>query len=378
MQNQTGFDFLEYQKKWIEMMQGASNMGMPKEKNVADYWKDMLENGMNWQKNIINPNSNFLSQWTEFQTNPYGAMGLERLFPMLNSGTLSQPFSWLNTTWTTIQNNIKNGIYSPEGMNMFFPNQQLDGFIKQLLNISNADPLPYANLVNQYFNTFLDAIKDNKFDLSAFLNDSNLASTNPLGVAMVKQFSDTIASNMGGNAEALQKIFPSKERDELIDALKAAQYNYLLFLFKSNTIQTVTIEKGKKAFLDTIQYFSNQYDQTQELPSYEAFSDKFLNLVDESLVEYYETKEYSQTQSEMVLAATNAKKEAEKIKLYFVKDLPLVKYAEFDDALLEISVLKKKNRSLESRLSALEEEVAKGKTKSTSGESLIASTKKTK
>lgn len=382
-----GFDFVNLQKQFIDSAMDASKNWMNFSQkndfqNLMTDWISQMSNSSNWQ-NLANVTPEQVKQWVEMQMSFYSKMAeMFNINPANSSNdffkvftdksympfNLSSSFDFMKSNWDKIAKSIKFDLSDTNAIDHFFSNDVLKEHIGKMMgfNMINNIKAPIKE-VETYFGNVVGSLKNSGNQLKDIFEQAKQAGVpsfnNMYGMNLVDNITQMLNQSINTNFMSLSKLFPMQDRDEIIEAVKNIQFSYMSFLYKSYAMQMMLAEKGSPAMQETIKMFSDSYAKDGSLPDYETFFGKYIGILEAKLTEALNTKEFSVVQAEVANAMVNSKKQVEILKELLFKELPFVKYAEFDDLLLEISTLRKKNRQLESRLRAIEEKLNKPETK---------------
>jgi predicted flap endonuclease-1-like 5' DNA nuclease len=157
--------------------------------------------------------------------------------------------------------------------------------------------------------------------------------------------------------EGMERIFhvatPSREL-EMAQSLKDIQFNYLAFLTRSAELQGMVYEAGQFALPDTIRHFYNQYLAKREMPDYQAFFKRYLDVLEEHVLESLNSSEYSTLQAEVAKLGVSVKASIDRLVELAFANQPFLMRSFADEAAQEITGLRRKVRGLEQRLADLE------------------------
>lgn len=121
------------------------------------------------------------------------------------------------------------------------------------------------------------------------------------------------------------------------------------FSTRLSAISNTSFQKVMKEFVETTK-------EGLEKKSFEEFFNFWSRKMDDYLVEYFGSKEFSSLLANMGAAAMDFKIETNKLIEYYLADTPLVTKGELDSLIKNVYTLKKEVKSLKKQLKALEDE----------------------
>lgn len=332
-------EWADYQKKMFET--GAKMTDeMLKIANSSEYLKPMAElysKQMDWFKSMA-------------KTEPiFGKTGFE---PMFDLPSMSDLFDDFKTYWDAIQRSIQFGVWDKAVWSQWFSEEKLKEMSAQMLGTHLAKEIqPIVADINKFFEALINDYRQNTDHAAKFWTEG-LKEVKPsmVGSEVMTMMVNFLNDNVQRGMSPMAKLFPIKERDEIIEGFKNVQYSYLSFMTKLSQMQTMLIESSVSVFPEVIKHFHTEFGKTGKLPDYDAFFNKYVEITEHKLLQTLNTPEYSKLQSSVANALVTSRKEVEKLKELLFEGMPFVKYGEFDDVLLEISTLKRKMRKLSSTL----------------------------
>ncbi|MCU0339397.1 MAG: hypothetical protein MUE30_05910 [Spirosomaceae bacterium] len=335
-------EWADYQKKFFET--GAKmTEEMLKVANGSEYLKpmaDFYDKQMDWLKTMTKNQPSFTK------------MGFE---PMFDLPSIADTLDDFKVYWDAILRSIQFGVWDKSVWSQWFSDEKLKDMTSQMLGVNlNKEMQPIVNDINKFFEALINDYRDNADYATKFWTEG-LKDVKPslMGPEMVMMMNHFFNDNVQRGMKPLAKLFPVKERDEIIEAFKNVQYSYLGFFTKFSQMQTLLVESGASVFPEVIKHFYGEFETTGKLPDYDAFFGKYIEITENKLIQTLNTSEYSKLQSSVANALVTSRKEMEKLKELLFEGMPFVKYGEFDDALLEISTLKRKMRKLATKLENL-------------------------
>jgi Poly(R)-hydroxyalkanoic acid synthase subunit (PHA_synth_III_E) len=397
-----GAAFLEgiadYQKKMLEVGSQMTQqlMGMGANTTATNVFSDLYQKQMDWLKQMSG-NSDFqnlfanspeqLKHWMDMQTeffNKYAkAFTPSNQYPDWIQSMVSKSFSPISLdsifqqfkpNWENLQKSIQFGVYDPNVLSQWFSIDKAKDTVARLMGMNMIpDVSILSKEVNSYFDQFIENYRKGAEQVTTFLAQNSPSNANflsPNGSVALDSIMSFFNDQVSKTISPLTQLYPVKERDEIVEGIRNVQFAFLAFISKSVAIQNMMIEAGSGVLPEVVKHFYNQYSETKQLPDYDTFFQKLINATEEKMLVVMNSQAYSNLQAEMATALVSSRKEVEKLKELIFDGLPYVKYSEFDDVLLEISTLKRKNRKLESRLASLATD-SKAPESSTQVESLL-------
>lgn len=157
----------------------------------------------------------------------------------------------------------------------------------------------------------------------------------------------------GGMERMFQIATPSREV-AMAEVLKDVQFNYLAFLTRSNEMQTQVYETAQYALPDTIRAFYKEYLDTKELPDFNTFFQRYLNITEEYVLEVLYSDTYSTLQNEVAKLGVTVKSDMDRLVELAYAEQPFLMQSYANEAAKEMTALRRKVRTLEGRLADLE------------------------
>jgi len=166
-----------------------------------------------------------------------------------------------------------------------------------------------------------------------------------------------LTQRMRDHLVPFENIMEQGRETEIIKLMRDLQFGYVSFLMQSAKLQSQVHDSGRFALPDTIRKYYQQYQETNELPDYQTFFSDYVNQLETSILDVLHASEYSQLQSKVSVAGAKLKSMKEKILELMFVDIPFLTRTDGDDFARETNALRKKVRTLEQRIAALEKMV---------------------
>jgi predicted flap endonuclease-1-like 5' DNA nuclease len=161
-------------------------------------------------------------------------------------------------------------------------------------------------------------------------------------------------SSLREGLESLYNVAGQNKEVEMAKLLKDIQFTYIAFILKTVDMQSKVYQASQYALPDTIQSFYEKYQTDKDMPDYQGFFTEFVNVLEQYMIDVLESKEYSILQSEVAKAGITVKSKMDELVELAFSDLPFLMQSHVDDVAVETRALRKKVRTLEGRLAALE------------------------
>lgn len=344
-------------KKWADLQTSFSEKWMKHLGTNTPNWGFEMPNAWNGDFKTFNSWMNDSTKWIRDNIMDKLPTNMQ---PHLESFT--EAYDELAKYWKSFEKMMQFGIYNKEAVDKYFSPDAYKNLVNQFMGYSNT--LNMSELIDQanaMFEKYFTQFQNNMVTPESFMNNwteqtSKMASgdTSPYFKFMA-DWNEQVHENL---APYYNVLGPGKEVDAA-KIIRDIQFTYIAFIVKSSEMQTMVYQAGQNALPETLKAFYDEYQEKKELPQYDAFFNRYVNILEKHIIVVLESDEYSKLQNEVAKAGLGVKsKMDELVELSFV-DLPFVMRSEANDIAQEASSLRKKVRSLERKLAAIEKSLAK-------------------
>ena len=323
----------------VPPMNGFAKTGFPG--YDAGQWTKMMEESSEWIKKNI----------------------LDRLpFPMQpHFETFSSLYEDLFQYWQPFQKLIQFGLYDPEAVKQYL---DLDAYKEIIGKFMGFKPVHnYSELVteaNEFFENYIDLLKNYRPNSDEFTNRWNQLARewgrgqwNPTFEAIFE-----VSEMIQKGTDSLYMVAGQNREVEIARLLKDIHFEYVAFLVKSAELQSRIWQAGQFALPDTIKSMYRDFRETKKMPEYKEFFGRFVNQLEDYMLEVLESKDYSLLQSEVSKLGITVKSRLDQMIELAFANFPFLMKSHADEVARENASLRKKIRSLEERLLNLEERFA--------------------
>lgn len=279
--------------------------------------------------------------------------------PHLESFT--KAYDELAKYWNSFVKMMEFGIYNKEAVDKYFSPNAYKNLVNQFMGYSNT--LNMSELIdqtNELFEKSFAQFQNNIPTVESFMNNWT-EQTNKMASGNTSPYFSFLADLNEQVRENLTPYYnvlgPTKEVTAA-KIIRDIQFTYVAFIVKSTEMQTMVYQSGQNALPETLKAFYEEYQEKKELPQYDAFFNRYVNVLEKHITVVLESDEYSKLQNEVAKAGLGVKSKTDELVELSVADLPFVMRSEANDIAQEASSLRKKVRSLERKLAAIEKSLA--------------------
>lgn len=343
-------------KKWVDLQTTFSEKWMKHlNTNTPNLGFDVPKN-WNGDFNTFNSWMNDSTKW--IRDNMMDKLPTN-MKPHLESFT--KAYDDLSKYWNSFVKMMEFGIYSKEAVDKYFSPDAYKNLVNQFMGYSNT--LNMSELIDQtndMFEKSFAQFQNNMMTPESFMNNwteqtNKMASgdTSPYFKFMA-DLNEQVKDNL---APYYNVLGPGKEVDAA-KIIRDIQFTYIAFIVKSSEMQTMVYKAGQNALPETLKAFYDEYQESNELPQYDAFFNRYVNVLEKHITVVLESDDYSKLQNEVAKAGLGVKSKMDEfVELSFV-DLPFVMRSEANDIAQEASSMRKKVRALERKLAKMEKALA--------------------
>lgn len=339
----------EFAEKWNKFFQNNTTKapwltGDYAPENATKYWKDSYDA---WQK------------WTD-EGNQWMKKELLDKIPSTmqpHFRNFEEMYADFYKFWEALAKMMEFGVTGKEMLDKFFSPKDYQDFVNKFMGFKPVGNVEEAlENANKFFSRYIEYVSQWTPNSSTISENWKQAlakwGTNDLGglfnamTEMNENLQDAIAPylNVAGKGKEVEMIRLAREM----------QFGYVAFLVKSAELQAKVYEAGQYVLPDVLKNFYDEYQKTKQLPDYQSFFKKYINELEREIEEVLKSDVYSKMQNEVAKAGVGLKANAEKLAELSLGHLPFITKSEGDDIATETAALRKKIRTLEERLTALE------------------------
>ncbi len=340
----------EFAKKWVDFYQeNAEKMGikMPEFKSAYDpgnFFQESMKNWNQWMEGGQKWMSNQVMDKMPFNMRPHYTNFMET-------------YDFMHRYWEPMQRLIQNGMYNKEMVDKYFSPEAYQKLVNQMMGfrpVGNTSEL--IENVNKWFETYFSYMNTEASDwasvsetwqekMKAYFEKGNL----PF-FEMATDFNNRMQDQLA----PFFNVMSQGRETEIAKLMRDIQFNYIAFMLKSSELQTKVYEAGQFALPDTLRELFKEYKGKQEMPDYQEFFQRYVNTLENTLIEVLESDEYSKLQSEVAAAGTGLKAKTDKVMELMYADMPFLTKSDGDDIAQETNALRQKMRRLEAKIAELE------------------------
>jgi hypothetical protein len=336
-------------QKWVALQAEFSDKWLK-------YYKDNFDTSIELPKSW---NAKTWNDWTESSTKLLHDSIMDKLPENMRPHLerFSATYSELKNYWTTFQKLVEFGIYNKEAVDKYFSPDAYKNIVNQFMGFPNT--LNISEMVEQantFFEKNISQFQKGLPNVQNFMDTwaaqtQKAASMNASPYfQMVADFNEQTRQNL---APYYTVLGPTKEV-KAAKILRDIQFTYVAFLVKSAEMQTMVYQAGQNALPKTLKAYYEEYQTKKELPDFQAFFNRYVNVLEGDITKVLESDAYSKLQNEVAKAGLGVKSKTDEfIELAFA-DLPFVMRSEANDIAQETNALRKKIRTLERRLAEVE------------------------
>ncbi len=266
-------------------------------------------------------------------------------------------FDDVHRYWEPFSRMIQNGIFDKEMVEKYFAREAYLKVVNQLMGfkpIGNVTEL--VDSVNGYFDKMLNQFGDetSKWNTVSETWRSKMGDFFSGSHVPLLQFGNDINNRLRDQLTPFFNISAQGRQTEIAKLLRDIQFGYISFILKTSELQTKVYDAGQFVLPDLLRTYYEEYQKTKETPDFQAFLHKYINELEESILTVLNADEYSKLQSEIAGLGASIKSMSDKAGELMLADLPFLTRSEGDDFAKEAAAMRKKVRSLEQRIEALE------------------------
>jgi len=337
----------QYADNWLSFVRSAGMPGIPAwmaDTDPAKYveegmkqWKEWLQQGQGWANARLLENMPFNMQ------------------PHFKNFMASTEL--MRNYWEPITRMIENGLVDQEVVSKYFSRDAYHNFVDKVMGfkaIGNVSEM--VDNINTWFDRYLSWFtqEDQQWSDLAQQWKNKVQEGWSQGHAPLFQMATDLNNSMRDQLLPFYNVMAQGRQTEIAKLTRDIQFAYVGFILKSAELQTKAYDAGQYALPDTIREFHEEYRKTKELPDFNTFLDRYINRLEDTLLEVLHSDVYSQVQSEVAKSAAQLKALNEKVLELTFEDMPFLTRTDGDDIAQETHALRTKVRQLEERLAVLE------------------------
>lgn len=348
-------------KKWVDLQTSFSEKWM---KHLGTNTPNLgtLNNGFEMPKNW-NGDFKTFNSWMNDSTKWIRDNMMDKLptnmKPHLESFT--KAYDELSKYWSSFVKMMEFGVYHKDAVDKYFSPDAYKNLVNQFMGYSNT--LNMSELIdqtNEMFEKAFEQFQNNMVTPKSFMNNWTEQTGKMAGgdtspyFKFMADLNEQVHENL---APYYNVLGPGKEIDAA-KIIRDIQFTYIAFIVKSSEMQTMVYQAGQNALPEILKAFYDEYQESKELPQYDAFFNRYVNVLEKHITVVLESDDYSKLQNEVAKAGLGVKSKMDEfVELSFV-DLPFVMRSEANDIAQEASSMRKKVRLLERKLAKVEKLLA--------------------
>ena len=319
-----------------QMDMGASMPGRIMEENLKN-WKNWTQSGDKWMRDQMMGKLPFNMQ-------PHYANFIEF-------------FDDVHRYWEPFSRMIQNGIFDRDTVDKYFNRDAYLKVVNQLMGfkpVGNVTGL--IDSVNAYFEKMTSHFGDDaaKWNTVSDTWRSKMADFYSGSHVPMLQFGNDINNRLRDQLTPFFNIAAQGRQTEIAKLMRDIQFAYISFILKTSELQSKVYDAGQFVLPDLLRKYYQEYQESEEMPDFQAFLHKYINELEDQILTVLNADEYSKLQSEIAALGVSIKSMNDKAGELVFADMPFLTRSEGDDFAKEAAAMRKKVRTLEQRLEALE------------------------
>jgi predicted flap endonuclease-1-like 5' DNA nuclease len=348
-------------KRWMELQQDLAENYMGMFKGKANPMESFAKN---WMQGSPMTGGTPFSQWNKqmkdnadwVQKNLMSKMP----FPMhMHLNNFTDSYEELSRYWEPLKKMIQFGIYDEKAIEQFLPFEAYREIMGKFVGFKPTQNLGETiEHMKKMFDQFTESLHSYSPNMESmaenwrkYMDKIGSENTNPM-FQIALEVNQAVKDSMGS---LYYLSTPGKEVD-MARVLNEIQFSYIAFLVKSAEMQSKVFQSGQFALPDTVKTFYQEYKESKELPEYKDFFNRFINRLENYMLEVLESDEYSVLQSEVAQLGVSVKARTDEMVELAFGDFPFLTNSHADEIAREMSMMRKKVRDMENRIHELEAE----------------------
>lgn len=357
----------EQMKKWAEAQTRLARQWMDfYHENASKFGFKSPEMDRYFQSDFFTKNMKNWQEWTAKSTDRtmemlMGKLPFSQQFHLENFKLL---FESMQGHWQQMQKMMEFGITDWRGIGQFLPFEKYSEMIGRFMGFKPAKDLEeMMEQSNAMFEKYLKQLQESTDTAGEWMEKwQGLGTQLSLG-----QFNAIFPAAMEINQEVrdgMDKLYHLAGNGQEVKAAHVVndlRFAYTAFLVKTAEMQMQVYEASKGVLPAAFKAFAEEMKNEEASPDFQSFFAKYINLLEASLLELMETKEYASMQGELAKSAANVKGKVDELTELAFENTPFLTNTFAKEMATENAALRKKIRAVEARLRALENADATGK-----------------
>ncbi len=331
---------MEFSKEWNNLQ--GKNLSLKTWENFFD--QELFEHFKDWSDKYQSMLNDVNPTWKQISiTNDL----------ISQFGNYQKAVNQLKDYWHVITKSIEANTYSEEFIKSWFPEDAFKDLLDKLLSLESEDQMKdFTQKANDLFSHYIDGMKElsgTQDEMAQKIKDSF---KHVPGVPMT-QFLD-LYQHLNQQISKVYAPFLAEQNgdknQEVINAMKNAQFDYLVFAAKSAELQKRMYDGGRKALPIVIKKYADEFIKTKKAPEFEMFFKDLLDSVDEQVTGILKSDDYMKLQKEVSEVGLKIKEQIDQAAEIYFTGIPFASRHDADDLAQEIAALRAQVRDLESKL----------------------------
>ncbi|MCB0637066.1 MAG: DUF4332 domain-containing protein [Lewinella sp.] len=272
-------------------------------------------------------------------------------------GSFMQAYQVIQKTWEPLTKMMSLGITDQETLNQFFGPEAYRQLFTAFFGMKHPGKLSETlEDAKAFFDQYIQWMQSYRVDPTHLRQqwEGQMNRLRDIGVSPAWQAILEVSNLVENGMERMFQVATPGREVAMAEVLKDVQFNYLAFLTRSHELQHKVYETAQYALPDTIRGFYKAYLETRELPDLNTFFQRYLNVAEEYVLEVLYSDEYATLQSEVAKLGVMVKSSMDRLVELAFAEQPFLMQSYADEAAKEMTALRRKVRTLESRLAELE------------------------
>jgi predicted flap endonuclease-1-like 5' DNA nuclease len=335
----------QFAQEWSKMFNSAPQLGAfpPDWSKGFEQWQQWANDSNNWlRENVM--------QRIPLNMRPH-------------LGSFMQAYQVLQKAWEPLNKMMSLGITDRETLEHFISPEAYRQLFTAFFGMKHPGKLSETlEDTKQFFDQYIQWMKHYRLDSTSMRQQwaGQMERMRDSGISPAWQAVLEVGNLVENGIERMFQIATPSREVAMAEVLKDVQFNYLAFLTRSHEMQQKVYETAQYALPDTIRAFYKEYLDTKELPDFNTFFQRYLNITEEYVLEVLYSDEYSTLQSEVAKLGVMVKSSMDRLVELAFAEQPFLMQSYADEAAKEMTALRRKVRTLEGRLAELEARIDGG------------------
>lgn len=323
-------------------------------------WAQMVQTSMDQAKGGSSP-EDFSGYWKKFsdETEKWFAGAFrdklpEQLRPHFQ--TYFDMYRMFASQWENMQAMVRNGLVEPKQVWQWIDPRQYGDAMGRLMGFKPMGDLDEViRQANQYFDQMramvikmIPAAEERFLEMGDALQDWSGKQTQDFF-----PFVHSMQELMKQNLEPYFHAAGQDSQAEVLRQLKDLHFSYVAYLHHTHRMQRMVMDAGARVLPDMLQESRKSWTEKQEMPAFEDFFKKYMDNLENAIVDVMHTPEYAEVQNAVMKAGTTSKRIYDAMMEIVLKDWPFLTKKEADDLVQETTQLKRRVRELEARFKTM-------------------------